>query len=284
MAKKQGGGGATGKSGGTNAPQKSPSVASAHHVPKAVAGAKAVAGPGKKQGGKKQGEHAGEVYNPGQENPVVPPFMNAEDIMSYSQARSQYQQQLNELDFNYEQSQINTQREKEGITKREGYDLAGARNDMAARGLQRSSVRDADLFDINATAEMKKQALDTNLNTLKLHTDAEKSRLQSAWEDPETGYMHGLQMKMAQNAMSASSEAGQWAVEPHWEKKPGAPSGNKPPKKPTQGGGFKTGAPVPNPNLPKPPPTKTGGTQYPGKPGGHTTAVSQHKILGKTNG
>jgi hypothetical protein len=281
MAKK-GGGGKTGKGGGTNAPVKSPNVGHGKGIGAHkgnVAGAQAAKGNRNQPGGKKPGKHAGEVYNPGERNPTIDPFLTGEDIMAYSQARSQYEGQLNELDYGYEQAQINTQREKEGITKREGYELSGAKEDFAARGLQRSSTRDADLYDISATAEMKKANLDTNLTTLKTHTETEKERLRSAWEDPEEGYLHGLDLKKVANAQAAGGEMGEWAKEPGWEKKPGGGGNKNKPNKPKQGGGkkFATGGPVPNPSQPPPKPTKTGGTQYPvNNPG----VYGKHKASG----
>lgn len=269
MAKKKGGGGGgqTGKGGGTNAPVKSPALHTnrpAKPKPKQGVGKGQPAG-GKKGKGKKN-PHAGEVYNPGVPSPTVDPFMTAEDIMDYANARNEYERGLHELDFTYANQVAQTGYEKEQISKGAAQSRSAASDDMAARGLFKSSVRDAELFDIDATAEMKKTFLDTQLNTLKLHTETEKARLHDYWNDPESGYLHGLELKKVQNAMDASADAPAYLQEPGWEKDPNAPQNkhkkpkqNKPPK-------FQHGSPVPNPRQPPPRPTKTGGTQYPGKP------------------
>lgn len=268
--------GKTGKSGGTNAPPRNPDVGKGHA---AGGGAKTGVGHGAPAGGGKKspGAHAGEIYNPGVKNPTINPFLTAEDLMDYASSRSQYEQGINEFDFNYEQSVVNTQREKEAITKKEGFDLSSAKDDYGARGLQRSSVRDADLFDINATAEMKKTNLDANLNALKLHTDTEKARLQSYWENPETGYMHGLNLKSEENAKKAGGEMPEYSTEPSWSKKPG---GSKPPPKPNSGGsgGVVRAGDVGTPHSP---PTRSGGTQAPI----HSPAVSSNRgVKGKLYG
>lgn len=250
--------------GGTTAPKKpqNPAVGAGNPAkPKHKAGIAAGKVPGSGSG-KKPGAHAGETWNPGVENPTLTPFMTAEDIMDYSNARSEYERQIHELDYGYEKSVADTGYEKGNITKAARQQSADSSDDFAARGLQRSSVRDADMFDIDATAEMKKAFLDTNLNTLKLHTDTEKERLRSAWEDPETGFLHGMDLKKVQNAQAASADAGQYAVEPGWTKTPGADAakGKKPAKK---GPGFKAGSTITQPSGYTPPPTKTGGTQAP---------------------
>lgn len=176
------------------------------------------AGSGKKSTAKKGTAQAPGVWNPGIENETVQPFMTAEDIMAYAEAKQAYENELHELDFNYATSVANTGYEKEQLTKGAVKGKDDTNWDAAGRGLFRSSIRDADLFDIDATAEMRKTFLDTQLNTLRLNTEARKFSLDQMWNNPETGYMHGLALKKAGNAMAANQGIPKYKVEPHMEK------------------------------------------------------------------
>lgn len=237
----------------------------------------APAGKGKGKGGKKADPHAGEIWNPGEENPTVAPFMTGEDMMAYAEARQAYEQQLADLDYSYATAVANTGYEKEQVTKGAVKGKSDANWDAAARGLFRSSIRDADLFDIDATAEMRKRFLDTQLDTLKLNTETQKAALDRMWNDPQTGYLHGLELKKIANAQGVAADMPQWKVEPGWEKPPApakVPQANKP----------KTKAPIRNTPISAKP--NTGGTPYrpgskpPPRPKAKTRVGGRRKPMG----
>lgn len=218
------------------------------------------------------------TWNPGVPSPTVDPFMSAEDIMAYSQARQAYESQLNELDFNYANSVANAGYEKDEITKGAIKGKDDTNWDAAGRGLFRSSIRDADLFDIDATAEMRKTFLDTQLNTLKLNTEAQKHSLDEMWNNPETGYLHGLELKKVANAQGVQANMPQWQVAPHMEKP-------TPPPKPKQQVAKKNpNAPVQNSPVGSPAQRSNGGTTYPGsKPPARpkTNVGAGRKVMGR---
>lgn len=275
MAKKKNNGGTTAPKsaakGSTTAVQNAHAAQAKKQIGVAGNGAPG-SGKGNQKGKGKKDPHAGETYNPGVKNAPVDPFMTGEDIMAYAQARQQYEGELGELDFNYANSIANSGYEKSQLTKGAIADKAASSDDMAARGLFRSSVRDADLFDIDATAEMRKTFLDTQLNTLKLHTESRKKALDNAWGD----YEYGVALKKKANAEQASEGMPEYAVDPGWVKN--QPPGPKPnPNAPKQNSELKNPGPYKfktNSAIP----TKTGGTQAPKKAaGGYTTQVSNQQ-------
>lgn len=220
---------------------------------------------------------AGQVWNPGVPTPTIAPFLTGEDIMAYSEAKKSYENELSELDFNYANTVANTGYEKDQITKGAVQGKADTNWDMAGRGLARSSIRDADLFDIDATAEMRKTFLDTQLNTLKLTTETRKHSLDEAWNNPETGYLHGLELKKISNAQGANAGLPQWQTAPHFEK---PPTPAKPPQQPKKQ--ANPNGPVQGPTLSPPKKPVNGGTTYqPGPKPPARRSVGGQKILGR---
>lgn len=196
----------------------------------------------------------------GTPTPVINPFMTAEDIMAYSEAKKNYETQLAELDYNYATSVANTGYEEEQITKGAIQSKADTNWETAGRGLERSSIRDGDLFDIDATAEMRKRFLDTQLDTLKLNTEAQKAALNAYWNDPETGFMAGMQKKEVQNAQQASAGLPATTEPPPG---PGSPAAGKQKGK---GAGGKGGGIPAKGFMPQPPPKPKNPSIGPGQP------------------
>lgn len=219
------------------------------------------------------GKPNNEIYNPGVPTPTVQPFLTADDIRQFSEARKQYEEGLHQLDYNLETSSANEGYEKEQISKSAVSGKVEHSEDFAARGLFRSSVRDADLFDIDATAEMRKTFLDTQLNTLKLHTESEKATAAARWGE----YEGAVNAKKIENAEGVSATLPKWEVEPHMEAGPTKPKTQAPvvPKAPFH---------VQNDGLsPQGVSSKNGGTPYePGsKPPARPRIGSPQKVMGK---
>lgn len=177
---------------------------------------------------KAQREHKGEHYDPGKKSTVIEPYMNAEDLMNYAQRRQEYEDSLHESAYNYETSAINTAYEEGNIAKGARDAQNSSEYNFAGRGLGHSSIRDADLFDIQATASLKKTYLDSQLHSLKLNTEAKKTALESNWGT----YEKGLNQKMVQNAEEANTGLPEYEVQPGWVKNTPTPSVPKPPAKP----------------------------------------------------
>jgi hypothetical protein len=217
--------------------------------------------------------HEGEIYNPGVENPIVAPFMTPEDLMAYSAARQQYEEGLDNLDYNFGQKRIETTHEEGNIEKGRVYDRSSANNDLAARGLFRSSIRDGDLADIDATAEIRRKFLSDQMTALKLYTDNRKEDINARWSE----YERGKASKEVQNAQGVNANMPKWAVEPGWSKvapaNPGASDKGK------GNGGVKLGNPIPKPGY-TPPKSNNGGTQAPAPATGGPRVSGKQKLSG----
>ncbi len=161
-------------------------------------------------GGGSQGQ-----WNPGEENPATQPFLTQQDIEEFAEAREQYEEGLRELDRNYEAKKHEAEYESAEIEKGRISNKDSANWDFAGRGLFRSSIRDADLADIDATAEIKKKFLSDSLNALAVYNQGQKQSMEARWNR----YNEGLKRKEVENAEGVNANMPKWKVEPHWENK-----------------------------------------------------------------
>lgn len=208
-----------------------PAIANNRPVPSGhkVSGNKAVSKPGQAT--------PAEIWNPGVENPTPQPFLTQQDVEEYSEAREQYESGLHELDQNFEQTKHGNEYETAEIEKGRVSEVDHENWDAAGRGLFKSSIRDGDLADIDATAEIKKKFLSDSLATLKIYNDGQKAAQEAKWHQ----YERALNRKEVENAEGVSANMPKWAVEPHSEKPaavPKVPAAAKP--KP----GFKINEPI----------------------------------------
>lgn len=202
-----------------------------------------------------------ETWNPGIENPMPAPFLTQQDIEEYAEAREQYEEGLKSLDRNYETTKHNNEYEEAEIEKGRVVGRNNENWDAAARGLFKSSIRDGDLADIDATAEIKKKFLSDSLAALAVYNEGQKKAQEAKW----ARYEEGLHRKEVENAEGVAATMPKWAVEPHMEVAPSTtpkPQNNQPTKpkfKVNEPIGFKPGqqqsknggitAPPPNPSV-----------------------------------
>jgi hypothetical protein len=163
---------------------------------------------------------APEVWNPGIENPTPEPFLTQQDLEEYAEAREQYEAGLHELDENYEQKKHSNEYETAEIEKGKVADTENTNWDSAARGLFRSSIRDGDLADIDATAEIKKKFLSDSLSALAVYNEGQKKAQEAKWGR----YEESLNRKKVENAEGVSATMPKWQVEPHYEQQQNAPA------------------------------------------------------------
>lgn len=251
--KKGGGGGGSGGGGGGGGskPKVAPAKPAKKSGPsigpgKPAKGGGPGIGPGKPAGGGGKGgggggEHAGEIYNPGIENPTPSPFLTQQDIEEYAEAREQYEEGLHNLDENYAAKKHEDEYEEAEIEKGRVSSKDSANWDLAGRGLFRSSIRDADLADIDATAEIKKKFLSDQLSALAVYNEGQKKAMEAKWNR----YEEGLRRKEVENAEGISATMPKWQVEPGWEKAPSTPKPPQQQQKPkNQGPKFKQNEPI----------------------------------------
>lgn len=198
------------------------------------------------------------IYNPGVENPTPSPFMTQQDIEEYAEAREQYEGGLHELDRNYEAQKHSNEYEGAEIEKGRVAGVESENWDAAGRGLFKSSIRDGDLADIDAAAEIKKKFLSDSLSTLAVYNEGQKKSMEAKWGRFE----ESERRKEVENAEGVSASMPKYSVEPHVEFAPVKAGGAAPvPKKaPVRGqtimnptaqksknGGIT--APPPNPSI-----------------------------------
>lgn len=143
-------------------------------------------------------------------NPAIPPFMSADDWDAYIQALQAFQNKINDTDYELQKQQIDTEEQKAGIDRSVVVDKNNTDYNTAGRGLAQSSIRDAELWDIDATAALRKSYLDRQLNASVLNAQRQKSAAQTAWEQ----FQGNLNRHMVENAQAASEGAPAYLVEP----------------------------------------------------------------------
>lgn len=191
---------------------------------------------------------AGQKYVPGSAgvlNPTIQPFSTAGDMMQASDEQFNLESGLFDLDSALNKMRIDTDYSKSQITKSEGEAKSATVDNMIARGLFRSSVKDGEIYDIQATASMRRNFLDTTLNTAELETINRKGMMASRADSIKKA----LDRKMVENAQAANQNApdyltpptqGQFVNMPQPPKPPVTPK-PKPPPKPKSGAAFVPG-------------------------------------------
>lgn len=150
---------------------------------------------------------------------AVPPFMTGQDTMDYAAAYREYATTLGQLDYDLARSVGEQIRQRQEIDKQQATGTENANWDAASRGLFHSSIRDASLYDIDATAGIKRQFLEDSMNTMRLNSEYQKGVAQGAYDL----FMQGLNQKMVENAQKVAPDIG------------------KPPKQSGQGAGGQGG-------------------------------------------
>jgi hypothetical protein len=193
----------------------------------------------------------GQTWVPGSAgvlNPTTKPFQTGDDMLTAADDQFNLEDGLYNLDTALDKLRIDTDFQKKEITKSEGQAKSATIDNMIARGLFRSSVKDGEIYDIQATASMRRNFLDTALSTAEIETGVRKGQLRSRHDAIQSA----LARKSVENAQAADDGAPDYLVEPtegHLTPKPKASTPKpKPAPKPRavsrpklKGPGFKSG-------------------------------------------
>lgn len=194
-------------------------------------------------------------------NATITPFMTADDMLSAGEAREKYAGTLNDLDYALSEMRSSSAFDRAQSYKDQTAASARADSSAAGRGLFNSSIRDAALYDVDATAAVQRNELDRKLDTAALDTQRQKLAAQSAW----SSFQSAMNRKMVENAVEATPEGGPWLQKPVKDKEvkhvlpiPKAPGK---PDKPRNQWDYKQPGPnwLDKPNKPKGPNTHPGG-------------------------
>lgn len=111
----------------------------------------------------------------------VTPFNTPEEIQQKADRFAQYQTGLFDIDYGLQKLSADTSFQKAGIDRNLRHDVSQTIDQMIARGLYQSSIKDGEVNDLNATAAMRKQYLDTTLNSATIDAGRRKQVLSDQW-------------------------------------------------------------------------------------------------------
>jgi hypothetical protein len=197
---------------------------------------------------------AGHQYVPGSagvHTPTIQPFQTSDDMMNVADSEFDLGQGLADLDKGFADLKTNVDYEKRQVDKSEVASKNTTIDDMIARGLGQSSIRDGEIYDIQATASMRRNFLDTTLGSAEIALGTNKARLQKRHDDIQKA----IDQKAMENAAALAAQTpdyvpGQEPTEGQIVPIPGmtAPAAHSPAKathpKPHSAGGFQATGPV----------------------------------------
>lgn len=165
------------------------------------------------QAGQAPPQQAGGTYQPGSPgvpNPTVKPFLTPQQMANDAEKQGQFRQSVIDIDKALSDLETQTTYEQTNLEKSRVQSRDNVQNNTAAAGWSGSSVQDGDLFDIEATARLRREYMNTNLDTAKITAGNKKSAItdeQAAWDK-------ALEQMKVENAAGVSTALGPWQTEP----------------------------------------------------------------------
>lgn len=154
--------------------------------------------------------------SPGVESPRVEPFATGEQQGLNAAKKSAWRQAIIDIDKSIADLKTSTDYQQTQLEKSKVSASDQVRSDTASRGFMGSSIQDADLFDIESTARLRKEFLNTNLDTASIAAINKKSAI----SDEEQGWDKAYGKMQVENAAGVETNMGPWASPPtegHWE-------------------------------------------------------------------
>lgn len=132
---------------------------------------------------------------------TVEPFLTAEDLFRHNDAWKSYQDQLSQLELELSGLETNTNFELGENDRNLVKGQSSAKDQAAGRGIYNSSIKDAELFDLEATRNMRRTFLQGQLSS----AAARAARLKKNLDDWWTQFLSDENTKKVQNAAAVSS-------------------------------------------------------------------------------
>lgn len=129
-------------------------------------------------------------------NAPAQPFLNPDQLLTQGQSQLQHDEGVQNYQDQIAQMMLNNKYSSQQIEQGRKKGVAGTQDDAAARGIFHSSIKDGQIFDINAQAATQQQSLADQLNALKLSAQAHITNLDSAL----TATQNALNQAAVQNA------------------------------------------------------------------------------------
>ena len=194
----------------------------------------------------------------------VAPFLTPEQLMAFGQQEWNFDDQIKQIQQQLDQTRANTTYELTQVEKGRQQSAANAVDSSIARGLYQSSIKDGDLYDIEASARLRRDFLQTQLNLAQM---AAQSRIDGI-NQARTSFEAANNQQMVQNAQGVNDQMP--APAPPAQTAPG--SAQTQPAPPAGAAPVATGSkPQPTskphaPKKPKPRPISDGGSPGIGHP------------------
>lgn len=134
---------------------------------------------------------------------TLAPFQTPTDIANEADARLRFESGTADIDSALENQRIEGEHAKGQIKKSATQATADTQWDMGARGLGQSSIRDGALYDIDATAALRRDFIDQQLRTATLQGQSTKQRLSTWW----TSFQDAMKKQMVENAAAVPQSA-----------------------------------------------------------------------------
>jgi len=147
---------------------------------------------------------------PGIENQPVPPFWQSDDLAELGDRNFDWDQQLADIQSGLERLIFQTDYDKSQIDKSRVQELAATSDEMASRGLMQSSIRDADLYDIESTARLRKEFIDTQIKTAQMESERQRGLIQSNRD----AFAEAYNKRGVENAQGVNADMPRYAQEP----------------------------------------------------------------------
>lgn len=116
------------------------------------------------------------------------PFLNPDQSNQQIDTEDQYKQALWQMDTDYQNQSVQNEYDKSQIDKGATYGKRDTNDAMAGRGLSQSSIKDAEIFDIDATARARKQLMDNQLANMAVQNATRKEQLNTAFNDHQRAF------------------------------------------------------------------------------------------------
>lgn len=155
--------------------------------------------------------------SPGVQNAPVQPFLTPQQMLEWGEGQQHKKENLAEFASNLINAETQEAYEAENVAKEGLLNHTRSGENLTARGLFHSSIRDGDLADIDAATALKKKFLETNLENLKITTKGKEALINDQWEKVYEPAWNALKV---QNAQEAGANQGLYStppVAPHYE-------------------------------------------------------------------
>lgn len=135
-----------------------------------------------------------------QAKPPPSPFLTPEQLLQKSSMHRDMQKQIHDIDQALDRQRLEGEQQKSQADKSAKVDSAKAEESAIARGLFRSSIKDGDLYDIEATRQLRRKLFDDQLALSVAQADANKKYLQDWWDKEVVPNFNQMAVENARNA------------------------------------------------------------------------------------